>query len=128
MGGTKMVIPLRSNQSGKEHDATITGQKLTLTTHPAGGRRSETNMGGVEDVSIDLVLHNPEPAGVQRRAEAGYLARRRRGFRQRDPLLTPTATPRARGFRHRLAQPGTWGVDDEGTRSWWWRPRHPLPA
>ena len=65
--------------------------KLTLT-HPAGSRRSETNMGGVEDVSIDLVLHNPNP-----QASNGVLKldtwRDGGGASGSVTLWRPTATP-----------------------------------
>ena len=108
-----MVIPTQVKSKRKEHDATITGQKLTLTITPVAD--APTNMGVVEDVSIDLVLHNQNPQasnGVLKldtwrdggRASGSVTLHDADGDTVRVDSVTGT-------------QPGTWGVDDEGTRS-----------
>lgn len=51
-----MVIPTQVKSKRKEHDATITGQKLTLTITPVAD--APTNMGGVSD---SATLDNIQP-------------------------------------------------------------------
>lgn len=51
-----MVIPTQVKSKRKEHDATITGQKLSLTITPVAD--APTNMGGVSD---SATLDNIQP-------------------------------------------------------------------
>ncbi len=108
-----MVIPTQVKSKRKEHDATITGQKLTLTITPVAD--APTNMGGVEDVSIDLVLHNQNP-----QASNGVLKLdtwRDGGRASGSVTLHDADGDTVRVDSVTGSQPGTWGVDDEGTRS-----------
>ncbi len=108
-----MVIPTQVKSKRKEHDATITGQKLTLTITPVAD--APTNMGGVEDVSIDLVLHNQNP-----QASNGVLKLdtwRDGGRASGSVTLYDADGDTVRVDSVTGTQPGTWGVDDEGTRS-----------